>query len=384
MKIKLVCILAAGLLVLSACGAKDAGTQQPAADAAQTQEQEAAPEENANEENSQEAEVGMANPWVETTEEEANELVPRLFVVPDGAVNAEWHMMDSGTDFPGPLVQLNFDLDGLSFCARAQVCAEDHEPIDGMYYDWTVEDEGTLAGWGNGEMRAQFYRYVGEDEYADLCTWFDYEIGIAYCLSTTGKDLDGFDIQAVVEAMYPGDEFMPSSFVEEDTQKTEFDSYDEVISYLQPGQGYTYIKVLGADEEVLGISDEIFDLDGKKAGTAIYVYGKYPDSDKIENLGNTFTEEGKPLRTSDGLIYCCDDDCYEADCIAKESGGLMVMEYIFQSEDENGGFEYSGFLRKSNSVEDEGEDLPDDADVLFVQRQKDAEKAPVIEFTVVE
>ena len=41
---------------------------------------------------------------------------------------------------------------------------------------------------------------------ADLCTWYDIEIGISYSLSTTAKDLDGFDIQGIVEAMYPGDE----------------------------------------------------------------------------------------------------------------------------------------------------------------------------------
>ena len=71
-----------------------------------------------------------------------------------------------------------------------------------MYYDWTVTDDARLATWAGGLMQGKTYRYVGENEYADLITWYDIEVSIAYSLSTTAEDLDGFDIQAIAEQMY--------------------------------------------------------------------------------------------------------------------------------------------------------------------------------------
>ncbi|MCR4685395.1 MAG: hypothetical protein K5649_08010 [Lachnospiraceae bacterium] len=384
MKKKAVSLILAGFMALSliACGGSD--TKAPDEQPQETQEEVPEEPEEAPEE---EAEVGMANPWVESSEEEAIEYIPRLFQIPNDATNVEWHKMDTGTDFPGPLFECDFDYDGLSFCARAQCCAEDHEPIDGMYYTWDDEGDYPLATWGGGEMMAHFCRYAGEDEFADLATWYDYEIGIAYSLSTVAEDLDGFDIQSVVEAMAPMDEFMPSSFVEEDTGLSEFESFDEIISYLSAGDGYAYIELLGYDGELLAITDEVCDFDGKNAATAVYLYGKWPGEESIANLGNAFGEEGYPIRVFDGLLYCCSEHIYEADCISKDSGGLMVKEYINEYENDEGELEYTGFLRESNEFEadDEGpEELPEDADVLYVQYQKDADKAPVLEFTVVE
>ena len=161
---------------------------------------------------SEEPMVGMANPWREITEEEAAKY-PRMFVAPEGASNVVWRIMDSGADAKTgkePLIELDFDIKDefgtTSFCARYQYGADEKEDISGMYYDWTVTDDGKLSNWGMGNMDAKFYRFVGDDEMADLCTWYDIEIGIGYSLSTVAPDLDGFDIQGVVEAMYPGDQ----------------------------------------------------------------------------------------------------------------------------------------------------------------------------------
>ena len=156
--------------------------------------------------------VGMANPWREITAEEAAQY-PRMFTAPAGAKNVVWQVLDSASDKntgKEPLIELDFDIEDeygtQSFCARYQYGADESEDISGMYYDWTVTDEGKLSNWGMGNMNAKFYRFVSDEEMADLCTWYDIEIGISYCLSTTAPDLDGFDIQAVVESLYPGDQ----------------------------------------------------------------------------------------------------------------------------------------------------------------------------------
>ena len=148
--------------------------------------------------------VQLANPWREVTEAEAKSLCPRTFAVPDGAENVVWRVMDSAADpsgVPGALVQLSFELYGMDFTAREQVTGDEELDQSGMYYDWTYQLDETLKNWADGTMACHTYRHIGEDGYADLCTWYDTEIGISYSLSVTAKDLDGFDLLAIAEAL---------------------------------------------------------------------------------------------------------------------------------------------------------------------------------------
>ncbi len=157
-------------------------------------------------EEKKEENVGMANPWVDITEDEAKSLCVRLFKAPDGASDIHWMKCkslgnpDKGV---GPLIQLNFKYDGNDFCARAQHGAGENDDITGIYATW---DDGPftteMANWGGGKMEAKSYRELNDEGYTDLITWYDIEIGIAYSLTVTAKDLDGFDIQSVAEQMY--------------------------------------------------------------------------------------------------------------------------------------------------------------------------------------
>lgn len=150
-------------------------------------------------------EVGMANPWRDSTEEEADALIPRMFVAPEGAKVLSWMVLDDAKEAngkEGPLVDLQFDLNGRIFDARAQITGDDYLDLSGLYYEWTVEDEVTLANWGGGNMKGNMYRNINETGYVDLITWYDVEIGISYSLSVAAEDLDGFDIQAIAEQMY--------------------------------------------------------------------------------------------------------------------------------------------------------------------------------------
>ena len=150
--------------------------------------------------------VGMANPWTEITEEEADRLVARLFKAPEGAEDVTWFKCEELGDKSknlSPMVQLSFTLNGLPFTARAQQGAPEDADIAGLYVDWTVgPEDATLANWGQGKMAGKTYRSMNDTGYVDLITWYDVEIGIAYSLSTAAADLDGFDIQAIAEQMY--------------------------------------------------------------------------------------------------------------------------------------------------------------------------------------
>ena len=58
----------------------------------------------------------------------------------------------------------------------------------------------TLKNWA--DIVCHTFRFIGEEGYADLCTWYDAESGVSYSLSVTAKDLDGFDLLAIAEAMH--------------------------------------------------------------------------------------------------------------------------------------------------------------------------------------
>lgn len=145
--------------------------------------------------------IQIPNPWRDITEAEAKELCPKTFAVPTGAGNVQWSVMESATE--NPLLQLSFDWNGLSFTAREQVTDDKAADLSGMYYDWTAQEDSTLQDRAGNGIPCKTYRYIGKDDTADLCTWYDTDTGIACSLGVTAKDLDGFDLRAVAEAVLP-------------------------------------------------------------------------------------------------------------------------------------------------------------------------------------
>lgn len=205
--ISLTCIIGMTASLLAGCAAAAPAATEPAAEPAA---EEAAEEAAETEEGDEMGLVGMANPWVVITEEEAAASCDRLFTAPEGASDIEWRMLegseaDSAVD--RPLLQLSFTMGdpALNFTARAQQGIPEDTDIAGNFVEWTVEDEATLANWGEGHMPAKYCRSVNDSGMVDQISWYDVEIGILYTLSTSAADLEGFDLQAVAEAMYTAD-----------------------------------------------------------------------------------------------------------------------------------------------------------------------------------
>ncbi|MCR5303897.1 MAG: hypothetical protein K6E33_04980 [Lachnospiraceae bacterium] len=396
MKKKGLCILIAGTaLFAAACGQGNAVNNGDAAGNASSQaaveRTTSAPAESSATETVAETETQnaqMGNPWSEVTREEAEEACPRLFVAPEGSSDEVWSVMTPSAEDTeagrGPLVQLTFKMpEGDSFTARAQYGAGADEDISGMYYDWDVNDDITLSNWGEGNMKGKCMAYSGDDESAQLCTWYDIEIGIAYSLGVSGKDLDGLDIQGVAEAMYDGEsesDFMPSDFLQEEAQKDEFESFDQVISYLKKGQGYAYLTVTGSEDEVLAITDKVSEKD--KTAHSVYIYAKRDG--KVQNIGNILgsgDEDSWPVRCADGIIYSGDDTCYESWFIGEAPNGVMMKDSV-NVYAENGQNEYVGFLRESNDFDHDKDFTGGEEEFNALIKERDT-KAPV-EMTVVE
>ena len=132
----------------------------------------------------------IANPWKEITENEAGKIYPGTFHVPAGAENVSWTVLDAEADasgMPGALVQLSFDLDGNNFTAREQRTGSKDVDQSGMYYEWTNREESVLQNGNGGGIPCILYRFIGEDETADLCTWYDEESGVSYSLSVGNR-----------------------------------------------------------------------------------------------------------------------------------------------------------------------------------------------------
>lgn len=221
MKKKVICLAIAGLLgiQLVACQkATDTSSPDDSTGSIQQEDQESAQSGESGDDSEETSQVeedresaasddapldGMPNPWRDITEQEAKELIPDLFTAPEEATDIYWSVMDAGIDssaLPGPLVQLKFDLYGMSFTERARATEDENEDISGMYYDWTVSEDVTFETSGGNTIEGKTSRFIGEDESADLVTWYDAETSVSYSLSTVAADLDGFDITAVAGA----------------------------------------------------------------------------------------------------------------------------------------------------------------------------------------
>lgn len=375
---RMLVITMAGIMALSMTACAQQADTAVTENAAQT-------EENPVQDTEQETQtVGIANPWHDSTEEEANGIVPNLFRIPEGATNVSWSKCDAagGEDtLPGELVQATFDLDRLSYTARAQVTGDDYDDISGMYYDWTVTDECTLAGWGGGNMKGNTYRYLGEDETIDVITWYDVEIGISYSLSTQDKDLDGFDIQAVAEQMYDetkafGYDAPASEFDHEPLDITGCDTFTQIVDKLENGQGYA--NVVMGDEDVLLVASGTFDGDGKPEAIDADIY-KYTDG-APEYLG--FVQCGGtayPLGVKDGMLYAGGNHFIDRYTIAADS--LVIEEEAWETYDSDGNATY---YHRSDIKDVGSDDNAKVADDSAMNRLYDEYwNSEIIEFTVV-
>ena len=334
----------------------------------------------------------ITNPWHDCTEEEAYEVAPNLFSAPEGAKNVVWSMMDpeiSESEYSWPLVQMTFDLDDNSFVSREQYGTSDPATdISGLYYTWTVQEDITLANWGGGNMAGVYSRYIGDDKYVDLITWYDIETGASYSLSVEAADLDGFDLQAVAEAMYDESKQIGANIPEDEeeyvpTDITGCDTFTQIVDKLAKGYGYANATIDGTDVLLVATGTFNNDINGGKFNAAIdsEVY-RYNDSGVPEYLG--YVQAGGtayPLAIYDGKLYAGGNHGIRKFTIT-DSGLFCVDEEAYVEYDSNGNATY---YHRSDLRELDGDEnaiVPDDSAMLALY--SDLEKAEVIEYSVVQ
>ena len=319
----------------------------------------------------------IGNPWQDNVSaDDVYSLVNAYFIVPPAAANVTYRIMESEK-----LAEMDFELDGLKYTERMKP-SDTFEDISGLYYEWDVDEEQDVAG---SEGRAR--RAVTDEETVDSLLWLDKGMGMMFSLFTSDRDLDGFDIVAVAESMYQPEteEFMPGSFVEEAAGKGNFESFDELLSYLKKDNAYAYFELEGFDGKLLAVTESTYDdLDGHRAAIDATFYGEV--NGNVRFVGNAFSDgTAYPLRCDGILVYDAGNHRYESEFMNPSGDALMIKDYISQDYDENGNVSYSGFMRESNSSADK--DIPEDAveaEKLFDSFFAELENKPVMDFTVVE
>ncbi len=166
-------------------------------------------------------------------------------------------------------------------------------------------------------------------------------------------------------------------FVQEQTGIDKFTDFDDLISHLKSGQGYAYIKLKGTDEDILALTEMVFEADNSACEADLFLMTE----DKPLYLGCVMGNgSAYPLRLADGILYTGDNHTYETYFTTSDTHGLMVKDYVYDGINE-GEVNYDGFLRSAN-VFDQDRDFTGGAEE-FQKLLEEREKAPVIEFTVI-
>ena len=137
------------------------------------------------------AEVGMANPWVETTAEGLMDALGVDLAVPDGATNVAWRLLEAEQ-----LGELQFTWYEEDYTVRVAP-TDEFQDISGMYYEWEHQEECDI-----GRCKGVMYRAQDGEYTADLCLWYDELTGLMYSVSVVDTDLDGFDITAAAQEVF--------------------------------------------------------------------------------------------------------------------------------------------------------------------------------------
>ncbi|MCR4901420.1 MAG: hypothetical protein K6A23_01060 [Butyrivibrio sp.] len=347
-------------LSMVACGSSNTETDVAAVNGTDTAVEATLGASKALEEESGEESATIANPWSDISELEAASYVPNGFSAPEGATNVVWSKMETGED--PILVQLAFDYEGTSFTAREQMTCDENADISGLYYEWVDEAETTLSKWAGGMMPAKLYRYIGTDEYVDLCTWFDFETGASYSLSAVAPDLDGFDIQAVVEAIYDESKQESALIPDEEDQHvpmdiTGCDTFTQIVDKLEDGNGYGNAQIAGQD--VLLVAQDVYDYDGNGTYVAI-------DADVYTYLDGTLTYAGYvtgggtayPLAVGNDWLYVGGNHFMRK--MTLELGMIFIDEEAYVEYDANGNGVYYYHSDLHDVEADENNQVEDD------------------------
>ncbi|GEM_PF-1357096 len=277
-KIAVVCL---AVLCLAGCGKKDAAKPEETA-APETATTGAVDEESSNAGNTM-----IGNPWEDCSAPEMEQALGFVINVPKEAQDTRYSICSTEN-----LGEADFTWQGQEICARMKPTPK-FEDISGMYYDWATDRNGQVSYCDARIMSAE------EDGVTYIvCNWYDAVPGMMYSLSTSGKNLDGFDIIGLAEQIFKplqGD-------VDGDAETPDMKASDTDKQGAEERLKEKLEKELSdSDGPILGFACEDYDCDGS--------YEAFAFTGQVNEGGEEFADEyyGELWFVNDDGVSLIDD-----------------------------------------------------------------------------
>lgn len=344
--------------------------------------------------------VNVENPWVETNREGVIAATGINIYAPSEATDIQYSFMNTCD-----MAQVTYSYNGCDWTFRKQK-TDMYIDISGLYYDWVYQDSVMVSG-----KEGMIYSYVEDADDSgmidnlfgiQLVNWYDDSTGISYSLSASGKDLNGMDIQVFAENLFAkeNEEYIEdeaidiaNNDIEERVGKTSFESYDEIISLLETGEGYAYINVKGHDGDVLAVTTYVYDDHlGHMVTTDCTFYTSKADGKVCADSAISSGGTANPVAIDDeGVVYGVTHTSVIKYCYGNNSLGdncVMCLGQVYGDKLDENGMPVSviGSYRTSNSVIND-DNLVDvePSDVEYYDKMfADYINSQPINFTVVE
>lgn len=163
------------------------------------------------------------------------------------------------------------------------------------------------------------------------------------------------------------------NFIEEQAEGKDFEDLDDVVSALNPGQGYAFVDIKDVEHPVLLVSPDVFmGSDGTK--NSIYVEAYTSIDGCVKSICTLSSgSDGNPIKISDGLLYVRGDN-FAASCGWNDLFGAMVYKDYAEKIDDV----YSGYSHTTS-----GNQIAMDDKSFFDELAAAYDRAKALNFEVV-
>lgn len=182
------------------------------------------------------------------------------------------------------------------------------------------------------------------------------------------------------------DMFIPYSFLEERTGRNFFESKEDIITNLNPGEGYAVAKMENGEDVIL-ISEKCYSLSNDEY-VSINAVPYYKTNNGYE-YGNTpfeSSENDYPIKlTNDGNIICAGSHIVEKYMLIINDNrrGFSYKYTISESSDENQKNSYSGFVTDFETETTSNFDEDNDGAAFYIEAMEEYQTSVPVTFTVI-
>lgn len=266
--------------------------------------------------------VNVENPWVDTDKEGVLAATGLDISVPAEATEVKYSYMKTSN-----IAQATFKYkDNNDWTFRMQK-ADMIMDISGLYYGWTSQEEVKVSG-----KEAMMYAYAEgqnasgmlDDMFGvQLVNWYDDTKNITYSLSVSGKNINGIDLQAIVENHFVMGNIINPMPYSVDINNIDNGIYSAAIdkSGIKEADGKLTVTAEIYTEE----DYDIVDINRMAEGDVIYINGQTLTVNSISRTDSGIIEVNGGIENGGSALIAVD----ESNCFVY-AGMDMERSYTLQ------------------------------------------------------